>query len=128
MLRPGMKVRVYRNLNRRSLFGPVYSVMDCKTRLVIAHVTDIKLKEVKFVVSEAGKRRARKTGKRNVHAFIEGCIVTSIPSRNGSFIRVGYRPFDSLGFREMTGETKAEVHSARWVSVNNCGVFAYERD
>lgn len=63
----GQRVRVYYNLRKHCL-----SVMDKKTRRVIAHVDSIQLDNVKFIVSTAGLARLRKRKRKSVIAFIEG--------------------------------------------------------
>lgn len=63
----GQKAYVYRNLHKHC-----YSVMI--RGKVLAHVTHIELTEVEFRVRKGGLKLARKTGKRNVHAFAVGII------------------------------------------------------
>jgi hypothetical protein len=120
------KVRVYRNLNRKSINGPVYSIMDAKTRRVIGHTTSLLLEQVIFRVSQAGKARAIRTLQRNVHAFIEGYICDDIKLHmQHTSCKVTYKPFDSLNFR--TAYTGIEVTTADYVQIDNNGVYAYWR-
>lgn len=63
----GQRVRVYFNLRKR-----VLSVMDVKTRKVIAHCDYISLDNVKFIVSQAGLKRVRAERRKQVIAFVEG--------------------------------------------------------
>ena len=67
MIEKGQRVRVYYNLHKRCL-----SVMDKKTRLVVAHADYISLDNVKFIVSAAGLARLRKRKRKSVIAFAEG--------------------------------------------------------
>ena len=60
-------MRVYYNLHKKCL-----SVMDKKTRLVIAHVDSIQLDDVRFIVSAKGLARLRKRRRKSVIAFVEG--------------------------------------------------------
>lgn len=62
-----MRVKVYFNLHKK-----VFSVMDKKTRKVIAHTDTIILKNAKFTVSKSGRERVLREKKKNVHAFVEG--------------------------------------------------------
>ena len=64
-------VEVYRNLHNGKM-----SVRDCKTRRVIAHVDTITLAGVGFHVSRAGRERVLREGKKNVHAFVSGKVVS----------------------------------------------------
>lgn len=64
----GVRVRVRKNIVQGD-----YSVL-VKGK-VVARQDLVVLKDVVFVVSEAGNRRARETGVRNVHAFADGVYV-----------------------------------------------------
>lgn len=62
-----MRYEVYRNLH-----NGLFSIREKKSKLVVAHARKVGLCNVKFVVKEAGNKRARDTGVRNVHAWVEG--------------------------------------------------------
>lgn len=64
---PNKRVRVYRNLHKK---GVVYSVLQ--DGLVVGYVKHINLTAAKFIVSAAGRDKVRRTGKKVVHAFVEG--------------------------------------------------------
>lgn len=64
------RVEVYRNLNRK---GVQYSIRQ--NGLVVGHTDFVDLKECYFIVQEAGRQRALRTGRRNVHAFVTGYLV-----------------------------------------------------
>lgn len=64
------RVRVYYNLHKGKL-----SVLDKRTRRIVDHVDSIKLKDIKFIVSEAGVKRIRKQKRKSVVAFVEGKII-----------------------------------------------------
>lgn len=66
-----MKVLVYKNLHKN-----IWSVKNKKTRLVIAHEDKVYLKDCKFIVQKAGRERVRKEKKNNIHAFIEGELIS----------------------------------------------------
>jgi hypothetical protein len=71
-----MKVRVYRNLNRRGPNGePVYSLVSPATGRVIVYASRLTLEDVQLVVRHGGWKRARATRRRNVHAFVVGVLV-----------------------------------------------------
>ena len=65
------RVRVYRNLHRSGPNGePIYSVLQ--DGLVVGYVDSINLDSVKFLVNPSGRDYVRRTGKKTVHAFVEG--------------------------------------------------------
>lgn len=63
------KYRVYRNLHNGKL-----SLMDVQTNTVVGHADSVQLCAVNFRVGEAGRQRVIKEGRKNVHAFIVGCV------------------------------------------------------
>jgi hypothetical protein len=67
----GQKVKVYFNLHKM-----VFSVKDQKTGLVIGHTPVISLEGCEFKVSEAGRQRVLKEGRKNVHAYVTGYYVS----------------------------------------------------
>lgn len=69
----GKKVFVYYNLHKK-----VWSVKDWKTKRVIAHVTNITLKNCTLKVSEKGRQRVLKERRKNVHAGVLGTITSPI--------------------------------------------------
>ena len=74
----GERVQVYRNLRRGD-----WSVR-VKGR-VVAHVPEVTLATVRFVVSEAGRQRVLRRKERSVHAWAEGEVVAhgSVPAASG---------------------------------------------
>ena len=65
-------VRVYRNLNAKKSAGVVWSILQ--NGLVVAHSNSVLLVDARAVVRPAGQKRLKETGKKNVHAFIEGKV------------------------------------------------------
>lgn len=107
-------VRVYRNLNAKKSAGVVWSIMQ--NGLVVAHSNSVLLGDARTVVRPAGQKRLKETGKKNVHAFIEGKVSNlsvggrgamgtsgDEPDRPLTGMRVRYGP---EGF--MTGPTPVE--------------------
>ena len=68
-----MKVEVYRNLNNGRL-----SIRDAKTKLVIGHADRVKLLDVTFHVSQAGRERVLREKRKNVHAVVRGYMVSAL--------------------------------------------------
>lgn len=66
-----MKVLVHKNLHKN-----MWSVRNKKTRLVISHEDKVYLKDCKFIVQKAGREKVRRDKKKNVHAFIEGELIS----------------------------------------------------
>ena len=68
-------VDVYRNLKFRE--EHVWSVRSPTTGLVMGHSFDqLVMKDAVMIVSEAGVRRARESGQKNVHAVVRGRVAT----------------------------------------------------
>ena len=96
----GKKVRVYFNLHKK-----VYSVQDRKTGLVIAHLDNITLEDVKFNVRQGGRNKVLKEKKKNVHAFIEGTICCPVLAQ-GIEYGVTYNPYKYDSFVTRNDEKK----------------------
>lgn len=65
----GKQVKVYRNLHHNC-----WSVQH--RRLVVAHAQTVELRNVRFLVSQAGHERFLRENKKNVHAFVAGELVS----------------------------------------------------
>lgn len=92
-IQPNELVRVYRNLN-----NGLISVMNTKGQ-VIAHVAQLALKDVKFVVRQTGRERVLKDKRKNVHAFVVGKFwfsLDSILDLGGSIVK--YNPYKYSSF------------------------------
>ena len=63
------KVRVYWNLHK-----DIWSVVSCKSGLVIDYMKYLTLLDAYFTVWISGQKRVREEGKKNVHAFAVGYI------------------------------------------------------
>jgi hypothetical protein len=82
------KVRVYWNLHKHK-----WSIQSCKSGLVIDHKQYITLLDAKFVVRKGGQKRVREEGKKNVHAFAVGYLMSSKQSSYHDWDRVKYNPY-----------------------------------
>lgn len=60
-------IQAYWNLHRK-----MWSIRDPKTRRVTGHANELYLVDCTFHVSEAGRRRVLATGRKNVHAYVQG--------------------------------------------------------
>lgn len=81
----GTRVRVYRNLHTGN-----FSVQCAKTGLVIARVFNIELRDVQFVVRQAGRRKVLAEKRKNVHAFVVGYVTNGAKIANQ---QVSYNPY-----------------------------------
>ena len=118
---PTKKVRVYRNLNSKCVSVKQGSKVKC-------HATNVVLKDCKFIVSEAGQRRVRNEKKKNVHAFIEGYVVSarrSLELLDFGWEKVYYNPYETdhwqLSSHVIRGNKPVPynqyVDEAQWVDV-----------
>lgn len=117
-----MKVRVYYNLHRKCL-----SVQDYSTRKVIAHYASVNMADVKFVVSQAGRKRVLAERKKNVHAFIVGELLsytTRSDDTGFSGDRVTYNPYKYDSFVRVDDESK--IDNARLVNVSGRSITVIE--
>lgn len=122
----GRTVRVYRNLNQNCL-----SVMDNKTRKVLAHTNSIALVDPVFKVNEQGRRRVLREKRKNVHAFVVGKIATVCPYPYHTTLGVSYNPYENDSFvaeyyRDDIDETLYyPIYRAKFVSITQYGAVAY---
>jgi len=113
-----MRVEVYFNLHRR-----MYSVRalegEDKGR-VIDHLPECAIRNAKFVVSEAGRQRVLRDGRKNVHAYVRGELVAetrgyisfigSLARKDGPIRVVTYNPYRFDSFFDL--DTKEPVYEA----------------
>jgi hypothetical protein len=111
----GRKVEVYRNLHNGML-----SVRDAKTKKVIGHTERVCLLSVQLKVSEAGRQRAIREGRRNVHAFAVGVETTQCLGEAGQ--RITYNPFRAPYFH--VAGTDIAAHLSGAAVVTPVGVFS----
>lgn len=112
------KVRVYFNLHKKMI--SVQSKVNGSWK-VVEHVEDILLKNVKFKVSEAGRQGVIKNRRKNVHAYIYGDVIKSLPTpMNLIFSSVNYNPYKLERFQVRN----EYVDHADFVMINGCRVYA----
>lgn len=123
----GKRVRVYRNLRAGKANGfKTYSVLGPQGR-VVAHVGEILLTDVRFVVREGGQRRVRQQHRKNVHAFIEGTVVRSemgIDASGRLPVPISYNPYMDDFFATHDWTPSLYVFAAEACVVNQDGVSA----
>lgn len=88
-IEPGI-FKVYRNLNRK---GVVWSIKSKKSGLVRQLANEVHMVDVQLLVSVKGRERVRKTGKKNVHAYVQGGLVES-HGNPGGWLICRYDPYE----------------------------------
>lgn len=111
-----MKVFIYRNLHRK---GVVWSVKDCKTNLVVARETIVKLKDVKLKVSQAGRIRVLLQKRKNVHAGASGTWMKRLP-KDLKWIKAYYNPYKTETFVDEQGKP---ILTAKYAKLCKNGLF-----
>ena len=88
-----MKVDIYRNLNIPKDDPCKWSVLDRSNRKVVDRVQTAHVKDVKFVVQPAGRKRVLEEQRKNVHAFIRGELTDDRFMAVG-LVKVIYNPYE----------------------------------
>ena len=96
-------VKVYWNLHRYC-----YSIQQ--RGLVVAHAQDVTLQNAAFKVSEAGRQRVLREGRKNVHAFVTGYLTDESASES-CIERVIYNPHRFTSFVLFLSKEKVEAAS-----------------
>lgn len=111
-------VRVYFNFHKKMI--SVQAKVNGSWK-VVKYVEDILLKNVKFKVSEAGRQRVIKNKRKNVHAYVYGEVIESLPHpMNLIFNSVNYNPYKMERFQVQN----QYVDRADFVMINGCRVYA----
>jgi len=107
-------VKVYWNLHRKC-----FSIQQ--KGLVVAHADMVKLSDVTFKISEAGRQRVIKEQRKNVHAYMIGTLTDEL-FRIGSSHALTYNPYKVGAFvirhstwssQFITNKVGDEVHTAK---------------
>lgn len=107
------KVKVYRNLHQKC-----WSV---KTKgQPVEHRDYIALKNVKFRVQLAGRKKVRQTGRKNVHAFAVGTPedYNKIPFNSPHWKQIKYNPYTMESFETIDG---CKIYQAPLVYFDSIG-------
>ncbi|HDV4621012.1 TPA: hypothetical protein RIO42_005850 [Bacillus anthracis] len=67
------KVKVYVNLNQQGRF----SIVDCKSGLVVAYAENVTITNAKFHVGESGRQKILASNRKRVHAWVTGFFVAA---------------------------------------------------
>lgn len=121
-----LRVECYRNLH---MDGVVWSVREVNGK-VLMHVPVVVLKNVRFVVQEAGRQKVIRTGHKNVHAFAKGELVTdpnefNRKSRNLGQAQATYNPYRCGTFTYDPNENEQDM---RPLFTSRYAVLSHEND
>lgn len=108
-------VRVYRNLHK-----DCFSVVQ--GRLVVAHASQVCLRDAEFCVNEKGRQRVILTKRKTVHAWVSGYLdERRLPAHNRL---VRYNPYKNRGFLVNHSGKDYYLESAShvWLQDNACFV------
>jgi hypothetical protein len=108
----GMKVRVYFNTHKDCL-----SVQH--KGKVIAHVKSISLEDVVFKVSESGRQRALREGRKNVHAYVCGKVISKTIQKLN--MPVTYNPYQYTQFAYKA--SKQPINNAKECQIRGKDVY-----
>jgi len=92
-----MKVKIYWNFNRKC-----WSVQDASTNLVVDHAKRLVLASPTFKVSQAGRQRVIREGRKNVHAKVAGYRKARLDRE--CLTRVRYNPYRDESFVTEAGD------------------------
>ena len=110
MIDRNRRVYVYYNLHRK-----IWSVRQSGNR--VEHHKNICLRDVRYLVQPAGRKRVLKTGVKTVHAGLSGYMVDSVPVPVVSF-DVTYNPFKYSTFVDVEDREPQEWSEYAYLS---CG-------
>jgi hypothetical protein len=88
-MKPLMRVRVHLNLHTKE-----WSV--ARNGKVIVTCGELVLSDARCIVSQSGRRRCLKQRVRNVHAWIEGNLISEVPA--GRRMSISYNPYRAAYF------------------------------
>lgn len=114
---PDARVEVYRNVTKK---GVVYSIRQFG--YVVAHAIEVNIVNAEFVVKQSGRKRVKKTGTKNVHAFVRGELIRSRGPISGHQFQVVYNPKRYREFRRM--DLRKPIKEAKFVVLGQEGVWA----
>lgn len=122
----GTLVDVYKNLHR-----DCWSVRCASSRLVIGHADTVFLKDAVPKISEAGRQRVIKEGRKNVHAVLRGVLADTSEE---PFLGLGmtYNPYERGRFSIVSmsdwgfvqGDVLFKSDGKAYACI--CGTFRYD--
>jgi uncharacterized protein YjiK len=116
-----VQVAVYKNLNR-GCWSIAEATATGNRGKLIRHAESLVLANAQFIVKESARNRVCRTKSREVHAWIIGEIVESVPSGDG--IEVTYNPYRAPLFHRRDNGA-AVLTAARVHFTESVGAMAY---
>ena len=118
-------VHVYRNLGNAA--KERYSIRQ--GGLVVGHTDEITLADCKFKVSEAGRNKVLREGRKNVHAFVKGYMITKDEYEHEGDIHISYNPYrnDSFVVKEESIKKANQVFLGSRGESRANGVVTYDK-
>lgn len=113
----GCPVEVYRNIAKKGVW---YTIRQ--SGCVVAHADEVNLINAEFIVQQGGRKRVKKSGVKNVHAWVRGELIKVRGETECHPFQVVYNPKRYKTFRRL--DTKKPVKAANFVVLNAFGVFA----
>ena len=111
------RVYVYFNLHKK-----MWSIRQ--SGKVVGHYHDLYLKDAKYLVSEAGRKRVLKEKKKNVHAGVSGFVVDRDLPMDQIYFPVTYNPYKNKTFVARKGifdenETRVKKSDYAYLDCND---------
>lgn len=113
----GKRVRAYFNLHRKE--WSIKAMQGPYKGRVIAHADELTLDVCRFVVSEAGRQRVIREGRKNVHAYVDG-FLRATPTDTLGMQPLTYNPYQGPHF-SVKGGTGQGLHGAEVVHLSRAG-------
>lgn len=105
-----MKVRVYWNSTRK-----VWSIKNKNNP--VEHASVLVLRDCKFLVNESGRQRVLRNKKKDVHAYVEGVIISKEGlSTLPVYDEVRYNPYKNETFVDSSGN-RVDEHSLVFMTI-----------
>ena len=114
-----MDVDIYRNLHRDT-----WSIRDRATGRVIGHSDNVLVEDATCVVQPAGRDRVLREGRKNVHAFVRGVMVTTCETPYAKAecnVQVKYNPYKAGHFVRV--DTSDKVTSSPVAILDTSGAW-----
>ena len=112
-------VRIYFNLHKKTL--SLQTKVNGRWK-VTAHQFTAYLKNAKFKVSEAGRQRVLQQKRKNVHAFVTGELIDTLPKNYDKFDSARYNPYELEKFQscgKYIDKADFAILNGRQLFVNN---------
>ena len=121
-----MRVSIYYNLHKHCL--SMVAMEGPNKGRVIDHPASVVLTNVKFVVQEGGRQRVLREKRKNVHAFVRGNLLASLPGTMFSVVpgyrAATYNPFKFSAFVDR--ETLEPIKESDAAIVNGKSIYYLE--